>query len=281
MELSQRRVCKALGLSRSLVRYKPKLADDEAELLAALTRVRHKHPTWGYRKTAQYLRNQGWELNDKRVERLWRQHGWQCRRPAPRKKAAGDCSNACHIRRATQGNEVWAVDFTQDKLANGQKVRMLTVLDEFTRETLCVAVAKHWTAQMVVEELSELFAQRGAPSFIRSDNGSEFTAKLVGEALKLSGCQVALIAPGSPWQNGKNERLNGILQQELLRRECFGSVLEAQVVVNQWRELYNDERPHGSLGMMTPNEYARQARLQGRWYNPAPHTMQANISPGP
>ena len=207
-------------------------------------------------------------MNHKRVLRIWQQNGWQVRRTVSRKlKAAGSKDNACHIRCATKGNQVWAVDFVEDSTSDGKKLRILTVLDEYTREGLSLEVARRMGARRVMTVLTRLIQQRGAPQFVRSDNGSEFTAKLVKQALDKMGSESALIAPGSPWQNGKNERFNGIVSQELLSKELWGNLLEVQVVSEQWLETYNKVRPHGSLKMMTPSQYAQQARQQGNWFS--------------
>lgn len=236
----------------------------------ALAQVRLLSDTWGYRKCAQVLRNQGWKgLNDKRVERIWRLNGWQRPPPKSRKpKVTGSLENACHIRRATSGNQVWAIDFVEDSTMDGRKLKLLTVLDEFTRQVLSIRVERSMGARQVANELETLIRQRGAPEFIRSDNGSEFTAKLLAQVLDEVDVEVALIAPGSPWQNGKNERFNGILSQECLSRELFGSLLEARVLIREFMNKYNEVRPHGSLGMQTPARFAQLAKQEGQWFGP-------------
>jgi len=253
-----------LGVSRTSARYES--TKDDTDLIDALSKLRVEFPTWGYRKLTGVLRDRGWQVNPKRVYRLWSEHGWQRRTPQPRtKKAPGDSSNACDVRRAEYGDHVWAIDFMEDRLGNGQKLRLLTVLDEYTREAIHIEVQPRMGAKQVEQILQVLFTTRGTPKLIRSDNGSEFTAKLIQRSLKSCGCENAWIAPGSPWQNGKNERFNGILSQELLSREVWGNLMEAQVLVEKWREQYNQVRPHGSLGMMTPAAYAEEARKEGRW----------------
>ena len=263
-QVSQRRACVVLGVALTSARYKS--VKDDADLIEALARVRVKYPSWGYRKLTDVLRGQGWHLNYKRVYRLWREHGWQRRTPKPRTfKTKGDSSNACDVRRAEYGNHAWAIDIVEDRTQSGQKLRMLTVLDEYTREALHIEVQPKIGAKQVRQVLEQLFSRRGTPVFIRSDNGSEFTAKLIQQSLKACGCENAWIAPGSPWQNGKNERFNGILSQELLSREVWGNTLEAQVMVEKWRQQYNQIRPHGSLGMMTPAACAEQQKNLGNW----------------
>ena len=167
--------------------------------------------------------------------------------------------------KAEHGNHAWAVDFVTDHTHEGKPLKILTVLDEYTREALAVEVRRTMGQKDVRDVLMGLFKERGTPEFVRSDNGGEFVGELIGQSLKECGSQVALIAPGSPWQNGKNERFNGILSQELLSREVWGNLKEAQVLCEQWRQKYHEVRPHGSLGMMTPSAYAEQARQEGRW----------------
>lgn len=263
-QVSQRRACQVLGVSRTTIRYES--VKDDTDLIDALSSLRVEFETWGYRKLTDVLRQRGWHVSYKRVYRLWSEHGWQRRTPLPRaNKAQGDSANACHVRCAEYGNHVWAVDFVEDRTRSGQKLRVLTVVDEYTREALHIEVQPSLGAKQVTQVLQGLFATRGVSKLIRSDNGSEFTSKLLQESLKACGCENAWIAPGSPWQNGKNERFNGILSQELLSREVWGSLMEAQVMIEKWRKRYNEVRPHGSLGMMTPAAYALQAQQQGHW----------------
>lgn len=228
--------------------------------------------SWGYRKCAQILRTQhGWEnLNDKRVERIWREHGLQRRRPPSRKKkVTGSSQNACHVRQAECANQVWAIDFVEDRTMDKRKLKILTVIDEYTREALRIEVQRRMGARQVVRVLHELSMERGPPAFIRSDNGGEFANRLLEQAMSRLDVDVALIAPGSPWQNGKNERFNGILSQEHLSREEFGNLKEAQVLTASYQRLYNEVRPHGSLQMQTPAAFAKEAKSQGRWFDPS------------
>lgn len=267
LAVSERRACRTLGVARSTVRYEAAQADDEAALVAALADLKQRHPAWGYKKMTRHLRTQGWQVNPKRILRLWQAHGWQVpKAPARQRKARGASHNACHVRKATCGNQVWAVDFVEDVTWEGKKLKLLTVLDEYTREGLAIVVARAMGARAVSKVLRRLMEERGCPEFVRSDNGTEFTAHVVEQALARAGVASAWIAPGSPWQNGKNERFNGILSQELLSREVWSHVLEAQTLCTQWLGVYNEQRPHGSIGMMTPAAYARQAKESGIWY---------------
>ena len=239
----------------------------EAVIIDKLAQHKRNHPTWGYEKMTGLLRNDGFHINPKRTYRLCKENGWLCpRRTKKPRKASGDISNACHIRKASKGNEVWALDFVSDRTCDGKSLKILTVLDEHTREALAVRVERKMGAADVRGVLLGLFKKRGIPAFVRSDNGSEFAGHLLEEAMSAVGSEVALIAPGSPWQNGKNERFNGILVEEVLSREVWGNLLEAQVVCEQWRETYNQVRPHGSLGMMTPHQYALHEKQRGCWF---------------
>ena len=260
-------------MARSTARYEPTVQDHEQELTDKLAQLKVTYPEWGYKKMTSCLKNLGYEVNHKCVMRIWQRNGWQVPRIySSAKKAPGVTDNACHVRRAQKGNQVWAIDFVSDSTSDGRKLRFLTVLDEYTREGLAIEVERSMGARQVREVLTELIKRRGAPEFVRSDNGSEFTAKLVQEALEGLGSQSAFIAPGSPWQNGKNERFNGIISQELLKKELWGSVLEAQAITRQWLVTYNTVRPHGSLGLMTPHQYATQARQQGLWFSDGANT---------
>lgn len=263
-QVSQRRACRVLGVARTSARYKS--CKDDTALIEALAKLRVEFPSWGYRKLTSVLRQRGWQVNPKRVYRIWSEHGWQRRRPKARShKTKGDSANACHVRCAKYGNHVWAVDFVEDRTKTGQKLRILTVVDEYTREALKIEVRPKMGAKDVAQILNELIKERGAPELIRSDNGSEFTAKLLQDSLEQCGCENAWIAPASPWQNGKNERFNGILSQEVLSREVWGNRMEAQVIIEKWRKKYNEVRPHGSLSMMTPLAYAHKVKQLGHW----------------
>ena len=264
-QVSQRRACRVLGASRTTMRYESVRAPDD-DLINVLAQLRVDLPTWGYRKLTGVLRERGWHVHPKRVHRIWKEQGWQRRTPRKRtSKATGQSRNACHIRKAEYANHAWAVDFVVDRTWDGKPLKILTILDEYTREALAIEVRRSMGQEQVKTVLANLFKTRGTPEFVRSDHGGEFSGDLIQAALKELGSETALIAPGSPWQNGKNERFNGILSQEVLSREVWGNLLEAQVVIEKWRTVYNQIRPHGSLNMMTPHAYAEQARQDGTW----------------
>lgn len=267
LKVSERLACRVLGLSRTTLRYLSKRPDLDQPLLQELLALKAQHPRWGHRKLHRLLQNQGWEVNRKRVLRLWRQNALQVRRrAAPPRRAPGSSVNACDVRAAEAVNHVWSMDFVSDTSLEGRSLKFLTVVDEFSREALRVEVGRRLRNSDVGRVLSELISERGRPGFVRSDNGSEFIAKSLQRALKELGCEQAYIAPGSPWQNGKNERFNGILREELLSRERFYSLREAQVLTERFRLQYNNLRPHGALQLNTPNAFALQEKNAGRWF---------------
>ena len=212
------------------------------------------------------LRNEGWKVNHKRVHRLWRQEGLSIERKPKKPRSKGDEKNACHVREAKVVNEAWSVDFVCDQTEDGRKLKILTVVDDWTREALAVRVARKMGHRDVAKVLGRLIGQRGAPSFIRSDNGSEFVAGGLKMTMDEFGVETAQVAPASPWQNGRNERLNGTLRYELLDREVFTTLMEARVLHEQWKKRYNEVRPHGALNFMTPSAFAKHERLRGAVY---------------
>lgn len=203
------------------------------------------------------LHLEGWRVNHKRVERIWRREGLKV--PQRQKKRGRLYLNdgSCIRLRPCWKNHVWSYDFVAERLMDGTKIRFLTVVDEYTRECLALPVGYRLGADDVMETLKELFVTRGLPDYIRSDNGSEFTAKLLQKWLKNLGVKTAFITPGSPWENGYNESFNGKFRDEFLRCEALYSLKEAQILTEQWRHLYNHIRPHTSLGYRPPAPLAR------------------------
>lgn len=250
--LSERRACKALAVSRSVQRYYPKKAEDEELLRKAVTQLALKYGRYGYRRITALLKAEGWIVNHKRVERIWREEGLKV--PKKQKKRGRLYLNdgSCIRLRPCWPNHVWSYDFVADKLANGKKIRMLTVIDEYSRRCLAIKVAHRLKSDDVLEALSELFTTEGMPHYIRSDNGSEFTASTLKEWLKKLKVNTAYIEPGSPWENGYNESFNGRLRDELLNGEMFYTLTEAKAIIEGWRQHYNHIRPHSSLGYKPP-----------------------------
>jgi len=219
---------------------------------------------YGYRRIAALLRDAGWQVNDKRVERLWRREGLKVPMRQPRKGRLWLNDGSCVRLRPEYRHHVWSYDFVMDRTADGRVIRMLTIVDEFTRECLAIDVARKLTSEDVLERLSDLFVRRGVPDHIRSDNGSEFTAKRVREWLERVGVKTLYIEPGSPWENGFVESFNGKLRDECLKRESFDTLLEAKVLIERWRQDCNTIRPHSALGYRPPAPEARQPCAVGR-----------------
>ena len=198
------------------------------------------------------LRNEGWLVNHKRVERIWRQEGLKVPSNQPKRARLWLNDGSCVRFRAERKDHVWSYDFVQDRTAEGRPFRILTLIDEYTRECLSLTVARKLNSQNVLDELSTLFLTRGIPEHIRSDNGPEFTAKAVREWLELVGVKTLFIEPGSPWENGYVESFNGKLRNELLNGEIFTTLFEAKVLIEEWRKVYNHVRPHSALGYRPP-----------------------------
>jgi transposase InsO family protein len=215
-----------------------------------------KHPRYGYRRITIKLREKGWFINFKRVYRLWCQEGCKIRRKQHKKLYIGGSENACHRKRPEYYNHIWSYDFLSERLENGRLVKLLVVIDEFTRECLAIDVNKQIKGADVVGLLRYLFAVRGEPEFIRSDNGPEFVSNAVKKWLEVSGVRTLFVAPGSPWENGYVESFNSRLRDELLNRELFLHVDELRYVVDRWRMDYNHYRPHSSLGYMSPAAFS-------------------------
>jgi transposase InsO family protein len=246
--VSQRRACQVLGQWRSTQRRAPAVPDDEPRLVARMVELASQYGRYGYRRVTALLRAEGWRVNAKRVERLWRREGLKVPAKQPKRKRLWDNDGSCARLRPERKDHVWACDFVQDRTHDGRAFRMLTVVDEFTRECLAIDVGRRVTSEDVLERLSDLFVRRGVPAHIRSDNGPEFTAKRVRAWLGRVGVKALYIEPGSPWENGYCESFNGKLRDELLDREVFDTLLEAKVLIERWRREYNGVRPHSGLG---------------------------------
>jgi transposase InsO family protein len=222
-----------------------------------------KHPRYGYRRITVLLREDNWLVNFKRVYRLWCQEGLKVRKKQHKRLYSGSSENSCDKKRPEYYNHVWSYDFLTERLENGRRVRLLVVLDEYTRECLAMDVASCFKGEDVVELLRYLFAVRGCPKFIRSDNGPEFVSKVVKNWFEATGVDTLYIAPGSPWENGYIESFNSRLRDELLNRELFLSIDELRYVADRWRMDYNHYRPHSSLEYMSPAAFAICCLEQG------------------
>jgi transposase InsO family protein len=237
-------------------RYKTKQPDRDKALTAEIKKLAGRHKRYGYRMITAKLRQAGRVVNHKRVQRIWRKEGLQVPYRGKFKKAKGNSRNSCTVKKAEYPNHVWTYDFMSDQTEDGLSLKFLTVLDEFTRESLAIEVGRSIKSKDVIVLLEYLFMVRGVPRFIRSDNGPEFIADAIKRWLQDQGVETLYIEPGSPWENGYLESFNGKFRDEVLDREVFYSVKEAKVIVEDWRLEYNNHRPHSSLGYMTPAEFA-------------------------
>jgi transposase InsO family protein len=222
-----------------------------------------ENPRYGYRRVWAMLRREGWPTNKKRVHRLWRKEGLKVLdKQRKRRRLLGESENGCTRKRAEHKDHVWSYDFVMDLTENGRRLKMMPVVDEYTRECLSIDAERSITAEDVVETLASLFRRRGEPIFIRSDNGPEFVAKAIKRWLEVSGVRTLYIEPGSPWENAYSETFISRFSDELLKREVFADLLEAKVLIEDYRGHYNHQRPHSALGYQTPAEFVAAAELE-------------------
>ncbi|MCJ2116706.1 IS3 family transposase [Methylobacterium sp. J-001] len=250
--VSERLACRVLGQHRSTQRKVAVLAEDEAALTGAIVALALQYGRYGYRRITALLQRDGWTVNVKRVERIWRREGLKVPARQPKRARLWLNDGSCLRLRPERPDHVWSYDFVEHRTHNGRKYRMLNVIDEFTRECLAIRVSRKLKALDVIDVLSDLFSLRGVPRHIRSDNGPEFLAKAVQDWITAVGSTTAYIEPGSPWENGYCESFNAKLRDELLNGEVFYTLKEAGVVIEQWRKHYNSIRPHSSLGYQPP-----------------------------
>ena len=257
--LSQRHACQLVGLQRSSARYQTHQRQDESKTIALVRTYAEEQPMYGYRIIAALLKQDGYPINRKRVYRIWRQEGLQLPRRKAAKRRYGDSTG--QLQRATHPNQVWSYDFLESRTERASKLRMLTILDEYTRECLTIQVARSISSRQVIQLLEWLFLVRGAPSYLRSDNGPEFIAFALQQWLRDHHCHTLYIKPGSPWENPFIESFNGTFRAECLNRWLFANGQEAQLVIEQWRQAYNHHRPHSSLGYLPPAAFAEKLKL--------------------
>jgi putative transposase len=259
--VSERRACQIAGQHRSTQRHEPRRVEDDAALRGALRKISEERPRWGYRRAHARLLEEGWSLNRKRTQRLWREEGLRVPQRRRKRQRLGVSTVPAKRRVAERPNHVWALDFQFDQTADGRILKLLHVVDEFTREALAMECERRIDADATVATLERLVAIRGrAPGHIRCDNGPELTANALKDWCRFSGTGSAYIEPGSPWQNPYVESFNSRVRDELLAVELFSSLTEAKVMVADWREDYNERRPHSSLGMKAPVKFARAWR---------------------
>ena len=251
-QLSQRRACRVLGQSRSTQYFQARIFPEEEGLINRMITLACSYGRYGYRRITALLRAEGWQVNHKRVERLWRQKGLKVPQRQPRRKRLWFNDGSCLRLRPERPDHVWSYDFVTDRTHDGRSFRILTVMDEYSRECLAIEVAREFSSINVLECLGDLFVLRGTPGYLRSDNGSEFTAKLVRGWLDRLQVKTLFIEPGSPWENGYIESFNGKLRDEFLNGEIFETLQEAKVLIESWRRDYNRHRPHSFLGYKPP-----------------------------
>ena len=269
--VSERRVCRLLKHPRGTQRYIPTQHADEDALTQAIVALAGEYGRYGYRRITPMLRDEGWNVSRDRVERIWRREGLKV--PAKQKPRGRLWLNdgSCIRLRPTHRNHVWSYDFVHHATHDGRTLRLLTLIDEFSRESLAIEVRRRFSGAEVIEVLSDAMLIHGIPEHIRSDNGPEMTSKRVRNWLEQIGSQTLFIEPGSPWENGYNESFNGKLRDELLNGEIFYSLKEAKIIIEQWRQHYNTKRPHSSLGYRPPapaTQSSKTIQLQ------QPSTMQ-------
>ena len=225
-------------------------------MIKAIRRIAGRETRAGYRSVAWYLQREGWRVNIKRIHRLWKQEGLKVPAKARKRRRLGNSANGAQRLRAERINQVWSYDFVWDQTEQGRRLKWLPILDEHTRECLALEVEYSITARAVIDILERLVQERGAPEFIRSDNGPEFIAQAIKDWIAEKGMKTLYIEPGSPWENPYSESFNSRFRDEFLNVEVFGSKLEAKVLGREHREKYNHHRPHSSLGELTPAEFA-------------------------
>ncbi len=250
--VSERRACRVLGQSRATQRYLPQGRDDETPLTRRIIELACVYGRYGTPRITAMLRREHWRVNHKRVERIWRSEGLKVPHRQPKRGRLWLNDGSCIRLRPERKDHVWAYDFITARTHDGRPFRALTVVDEFTRECLAIDVARNLKGDDVLERLAWLFATRGVPAHLRSDNGPEFTSRMVRDWLGRIGVKTLFIEPGSPWENGYVESFNGKLRDELLNGEIFYSLREAKVLIERWRRHYNTVRPHSSLGYRPP-----------------------------
>jgi transposase InsO family protein len=253
LSVSERRACKVLEQARTTQRRNPSSPSDEKRLTDDIVTLAARYGRYGYRRITALLNNEhGWRVNHKRVERIWRKEGLKVPKKQPKRGRLWLNDGSCIRLRPEYKDHVWSYDFMIDRTADGRAFKILSVIDEYTRECLAIRVARKITNQDVIDILFKLFIFRGIPAHIRSDNGPEFTARAIRKWLSRLGVKTLFIEPGSPWENGYIESFNGKLRDELLNREIFTTLEEAKVLIEQWRKEYNQVRPHSARNYRPP-----------------------------
>ena len=258
LSVSERRACRVIGQCRGTQRYIRRRLADEEVLRKRITELASTYGRYGYRHITGLLRMEGWEANKKRVEWIWREEGLKVPQRQHRRGRLWLNDGSCIRKRPEYRDHVWSYDFVTDWTQDGRSFRILTIIDEYSRESLATVVKRRFTSMEIMEVLADLFLTRGLPKHIRSDNGPEFTSKAIRKWLGSLEVGPLFIEPGSPWENGYNESFNGKLRDELLNGEIFYTLEEARILVERWRIHYNTKRPHSALGYLPPAPEAWQ-----------------------
>jgi len=251
--ISERRACKVLEQARTTQRRNLSPPSDELHLTSDIISLAKRYGRYGYRRVTALLNNEyGWRVNHKRVERIWRKEGLKVPKKQPKRSRLWLNEGSCIRLRPEYKDHVWSYDFMMDRTTDGRAFKILNIIDEYTRECLATVAKRKIASQDVIDQLFHLFIFRGIPEYIRSDNGPEFTAKVIRKWLSNIGVKTLYIEPGSPWENGYIESFNGKLRDELLNLEIFTTLEEAKILIEQWRKEYNQVRPHSALGYRPP-----------------------------
>lgn len=251
-QTTERRACRALNVNRTAYRYEPVILPDEDEVRTEIIDFACNYGRYGYRTVTDLMRNNGRQINHKRVERIWREEGLKVPKKQTKKSRLWLGDGSCVRLRPTHRNHVWSYDFMEDKTMDGRKIRFLNIIDECSRECLASIPRRNFRGDDVIEVLANLMFRHGTPEYLRSDNGPEFTANKIRKWLGRIGVITTYIEPGSPWENGYCESFNARMRDEFLNGELFGNMYEAQVLTKRWLEHYNTVRPHSSLGGRPP-----------------------------
>lgn len=276
--MSERRACRVFGFRRSSLRYRQRQRDGEESLHRRMFELVRARPRFGYRKIARLLREEGYQVSNKRVYRLWRKEGLKVPKKKRKKRSLGHGGNACHRQRAQHTNHIWSWDFIYDRTESGQTLKWFVIIDEYTRRCITLDVSRQFKSADIIDRLAELFVMYGVPQHIRSDNGPEFISKAIRDWLEQLKVQSLYVEPGSPWENGYVESFNSRLRDELLSVEQFTNVSHARAAGAAWREDYNEYRPHGSLGGLSPNAFTRRSAASVSAATQPPLQQQINHS---
>jgi putative transposase len=262
--VSERRACRVIDQPRPSQRYQTKPRDDERALVKRMLELVRERPRFGYRRIAALLRKEFWRASATRIYRLWRREGLKVPQKKRKRRRLGKSENGCHRRRAEHKDHVWCWDFVFDHTSGGSTLKWLSIVDEYTRECLALKVDRSITSEDVIDTLAELFAMRGVPRHIRSDNGPEFIARAIQRWLAQVEVETLYVEPGSPWENGFAESFHSRLRDEFLALEVFESLVAARKLTQAWKDDYNHHRPHSSLGYVTPVEFAARCAASVR-----------------